>query len=63
MSLKLGKPHSCFPDTSNTRFGSFGGASSELITYLLQYLDFMDVIQWSKVNPTLTNIEKNLRNA
>ncbi|KAJ7845342.1 hypothetical protein B0H13DRAFT_2363702 [Mycena leptocephala] len=63
MTRKLDTPHPRFPDTSNTRFGSYGGASAELITYLLQYLDLMDVIQWSKINPSLTNIEKNLRDA
>ncbi|KAJ7430216.1 hypothetical protein B0H11DRAFT_1676382, partial [Mycena galericulata] len=63
MTRKLGKRHPRFPDTSNTRFGSYGGASCELITYLLEYLDMMDVIQWSKTNPSLTNIEKNLRDA
>ncbi|KAJ7868034.1 hypothetical protein B0H14DRAFT_3441437 [Mycena olivaceomarginata] len=63
MTRKLETPHPRFPDTSNTLFGSYGGASAELITYLLQYLDLMDVIQWSKINPSLTNIEKNLRDA
>ncbi|KAJ7369172.1 hypothetical protein DFH08DRAFT_796965 [Mycena albidolilacea] len=60
MTWKLETPHPHFPDTSNTRFGSYGGASAELITYLLQYLDLMDIIQWPKINPSLTNIEKNL---
>ncbi|KAJ7120405.1 hypothetical protein C8R44DRAFT_737216 [Mycena epipterygia] len=63
MTRKTGKPHSRFPDTSNARFGTFGGASAELITYILEYLDMMDLIQWSKTNPSLTNIEKHLRDA
>ncbi|KAJ7935046.1 hypothetical protein B0H13DRAFT_2305200 [Mycena leptocephala] len=52
-----------FPDTSNTRFGSHGDAAGELITYLLQYREIMELIEWSKQNPSLTNIEKNLRDA
>ncbi|KAF8202587.1 hypothetical protein K438DRAFT_1757917 [Mycena galopus ATCC 62051] len=63
MTRKLDAPHPRIPDTSNTRFGSYGGASAELITYLLEYLNLMDVIQWAKINPSLTNIEKNLRDA
>ncbi|KAJ7664801.1 hypothetical protein B0H17DRAFT_850894, partial [Mycena rosella] len=60
MTGKLGQQHHRFPDTSNTRFGSFGDAAAELLKYLLQYLDIMDIIKWSKNNPSLTNIEKNL---
>ncbi|KAJ7101997.1 hypothetical protein C8R44DRAFT_716352 [Mycena epipterygia] len=63
MTRKLGKPHPRFPDTNNTRFSSHGCAAAELITHLLEYLDMMDVIHWSKTNPSLTNIEKNLRDA
>ncbi|KAF7346731.1 hypothetical protein MSAN_01811400 [Mycena sanguinolenta] len=58
MTRKLGKPHARFPDTSNTRFGSHGNAAAELITYLPEYREMMDVIRWSKTNPSLTNIEK-----
>ncbi|KAJ7021279.1 hypothetical protein C8F04DRAFT_973055, partial [Mycena alexandri] len=60
-ALGLGAPHRRFPDTNNTRFGSHGDAAAELITYLPQYRQMMEVIQWSKQNPSLTNIEKNLR--
>ncbi|KAF8205788.1 hypothetical protein K438DRAFT_1579294 [Mycena galopus ATCC 62051] len=63
MSRKLGRQHPRFPDTSNTRFGSYGNAAAELITYLSEYKEMMDVIRWSKNNPSLTNIEKNLRDA
>ncbi|KAF7335877.1 hypothetical protein MSAN_02324700 [Mycena sanguinolenta] len=65
MTKKLGKQHPRFPDTSNTRFSSHGNAAAELITYLHEYKEMMDVIQWSwsKTNPSLTNIEKNLRDA
>ncbi|KAJ7855272.1 hypothetical protein B0H14DRAFT_3449068 [Mycena olivaceomarginata] len=59
----LGKQHSRFPDTSNTRFGSHGDAAGELIAYLPQYREIMELIEWSKHNPSLTNIEKNLRDA
>jgi hypothetical protein len=63
MSRSLDKQHRRFPDTSNTRFGSHGDAAGELITYLPQYRDMMVLIEWSKQNPSLTNIEKNLRDA
>jgi hypothetical protein len=63
MSRKLFRPHPRFPDTSNTRFGSHGDAAAELITYLPLYIEMMDIIHWSKDNPSLTNIEKNLRDA
>ncbi|KAF7362669.1 hypothetical protein MVEN_00616200 [Mycena venus] len=60
MTEKLGKKHHKFPDTNNTRFGSHGDAAAELITHLPLYLEILDVIQWSKHYPSLTNIEKNL---
>ncbi|KAJ7475256.1 hypothetical protein B0H11DRAFT_1810745, partial [Mycena galericulata] len=63
MTRSLGKQHCRFPDTSNTRFGSHGDAAGKLITYLPQYRDIMELIEWSKQNPSLTNIEKNLRDA
>ncbi|KAF7326545.1 hypothetical protein MVEN_02607600 [Mycena venus] len=63
MSRSLGTQHRRFPDTSNTRFGSHGDAAAELLTYLPQYREIMLVIEWSKQNPSLTNIEKNLRDA
>ncbi|KAJ7743197.1 hypothetical protein B0H16DRAFT_1727923 [Mycena metata] len=62
-SLGLGAPHRRFPDTSNTRFGSHRDAAAELITYLPQYRQMMEAIEWSKQNPSLTNIEKNLCDA
>ncbi|KAJ7829469.1 hypothetical protein B0H13DRAFT_1655732, partial [Mycena leptocephala] len=60
MTAKLGKQHHKFPDTNNTRFGSYGDAAAELIIYLPLYLEILDVIEWSKHFPSLTNIEKNL---
>jgi hypothetical protein len=63
MTCSLGKQHRRFPDTSNTRFGSHGDAAAELATYLPQYREIMELIEWSKQNPSLTNIEKNLRDA
>ncbi|KAJ7213194.1 hypothetical protein GGX14DRAFT_519404 [Mycena pura] len=63
MTVKLGKQHPRFPDTSNTRFGSHGDAAAELITYLPEYLEMLELIQWSKHNPSLTNIERNLLHA
>ncbi|KAJ7292581.1 hypothetical protein C8J57DRAFT_1042576 [Mycena rebaudengoi] len=63
MSRKTGQQHARFPDTSNTRFASHGEAAAELITYLPEYREMMDTIHWSKAQPSLTNIEKNLRDA
>jgi hypothetical protein len=63
MSYSLDKQHHRFPDTSNTHFGSHGDAAGKLITYLPQYRDMMVLIEWSKQNPSPTNIEKNLSDA
>ncbi|KAJ6542533.1 hypothetical protein DFH09DRAFT_855131, partial [Mycena vulgaris] len=63
MSLRTGKFHKCFPDTSNTRFGTFGLAAGELLKFCEYYGDLMEVIEYSKAHPGLTNIEKNLRDA
>ncbi|KAJ6465190.1 hypothetical protein C8R47DRAFT_1235882, partial [Mycena vitilis] len=63
MSLRTGKFHPRFPDTSNTRFGSFGLAAGELIKFLEHYAELMEVIEFSKTSPGLTNIQKNLRDA
>jgi hypothetical protein len=63
MSQKLEKQHKRFPDTSNTRFGSYGDAAAEIITYLPLYKEIVRIIEWSKHIPSLTNIEKNLANA
>ncbi|KAJ6536941.1 hypothetical protein B0H19DRAFT_1270627 [Mycena capillaripes] len=60
MTTKLKKQHHKFPDTNNTRFGSHGDAAAELVIYLPLYLEILDVIEWSKHFPSLTNIEKNL---
>ncbi|KAF8206026.1 hypothetical protein K438DRAFT_1905210 [Mycena galopus ATCC 62051] len=63
MTQKLSKQHPRFPDTSNTRFSSHGNAAAKLLTYITEYKEMMDIIWWSKTNPSLTNIEKNLRHA
>ncbi|KAJ6510308.1 hypothetical protein C8R47DRAFT_1191473 [Mycena vitilis] len=63
MTYRVGKYHIWFPDTSNTRFGSYGLAAAELIKYLDVYRELMEVIEFSKTRPGLTNIEKNLRDA
>ncbi|KAJ6483549.1 hypothetical protein C8R47DRAFT_1048987 [Mycena vitilis] len=63
MTYRVGKYHIRFPDTSNTRFGSYGLAAAELIKYLDVYRELMEVIEFSKTRPGLTNIEKNLRDA
>ncbi|KAJ7321676.1 hypothetical protein DFH08DRAFT_634545, partial [Mycena albidolilacea] len=61
MTQKLGKPHHRFPDTSDTHFRSYRDAATELITYIIEYLEMMELIRWLKDNASLTNIEKNLR--
>ncbi|KAF8203541.1 hypothetical protein K438DRAFT_1472661, partial [Mycena galopus ATCC 62051] len=63
MSAKLGRRHTRFPDTSNTRFGSYGDASAEFVMHLHLYQENVEVIRWSKNIPSLTNIEKNLSTA
>ncbi|KAJ7604097.1 hypothetical protein DFH06DRAFT_1349727 [Mycena polygramma] len=62
-TAKIGKTHCRFPDTSNTRFGTYGLAAAELIKYLDLYLEFLDVIEYTKATISLTNIEVNLRRA
>ncbi|KAF8207327.1 hypothetical protein K438DRAFT_1755378 [Mycena galopus ATCC 62051] len=61
LSCERGTQHHRFPDTSNTRFGSYGDAASELIAHLLLYQKIVDLVKWTKNFPSLTNIEKNLQ--
>ncbi|KAJ7669569.1 hypothetical protein B0H17DRAFT_887150, partial [Mycena rosella] len=63
MSLRTGKFHPRFPDTNNTRFGCFGLAAAEIMMFLDHYGELTEVMEFSKANPGLTNIEKNLRAA
>jgi hypothetical protein len=50
-----------FPETHNSRFGSFGEAAGELILHLKQYIHNLEaIIQYRKQNPGLTNIELNV---
>ncbi|KAJ7029252.1 hypothetical protein C8F04DRAFT_905970, partial [Mycena alexandri] len=63
MTHRVGRKHLRFPDTNNTRFGSHGLAAAELIKFLEQYRELIDVIEYGKTHPGLTNIEKNLRDA
>ncbi|KAJ7308752.1 hypothetical protein DFH08DRAFT_975088 [Mycena albidolilacea] len=58
-----GKTHQCFPYTSNTRFGSYGLATAELIKFLDYYLEFLEVIEYTKMTISLTNIDVNLQHA
>lgn len=61
MKEELGEEfHKRFADTNNTRFGSYGLAAAELIKFREQYIRYLDIIQFPKNNPSLTNIEKNL---
>ncbi|KAJ7275791.1 hypothetical protein C8J57DRAFT_1589972, partial [Mycena rebaudengoi] len=61
MSFRTGKKHAS--DTSNTHFASHGLAAAELVKYLDEYRELMDIIEYSKAHPGLTNIEKNVRDA
>ncbi|TFY73122.1 hypothetical protein EWM64_g10890, partial [Hericium alpestre] len=52
-----------FPDTSHTRFGSYGDAASEIIVHLFLYLNFLGVIRDSKDSGDFNHMEQNLYNA
>lgn len=60
MTVKFGNPHHKFPDINNTCADSHGDAAAELIIHLQFYLEILDIIEWSKSYPSLTNVEKNL---
>lgn len=52
-----------FPDTSNTRFGSYGDAASELLVHLLLYIDFLDVVRDAKGSGEHNHMEQNVYDA
>lgn len=52
-----------FPDTSNTRFGSYGDAASELLVHLLLYVDFLEVVRDAKGSGEHNHMEQNVYDA
>lgn len=52
-----------FPDTSNTRFGSYLDAAAELISKLNFYLKFIEHIRNCKEKRNLNNVETNVKRA
>lgn len=52
-----------FPDTSNTRYGSYGDASTIIVTHLPVFQSFMEFVRDKKEKPGLTNLELNFYNA
>ncbi|KAF8594292.1 hypothetical protein BDV93DRAFT_459295 [Ceratobasidium sp. AG-I] len=49
-----------FPDTSNTRYGSYCDAAVELILHLDTYIELLETLRDAKHNPSFTNIETNV---
>ncbi|KAL5524887.1 hypothetical protein ACEPAF_8756 [Sanghuangporus sanghuang] len=52
-----------FPNTSNTRYSSYLDAAAEILVHLDAYVQFMDRVRYSKVKPSLNNLEENISNA
>ncbi|KZP04520.1 hypothetical protein FIBSPDRAFT_713214, partial [Athelia psychrophila] len=52
--------HLSFPDTSNTRYGSYCAACAVLLQYRPQFIRFLEFIKQSKKSTTWTNMESNL---
>ncbi|KAJ7017539.1 hypothetical protein C8F04DRAFT_1017498, partial [Mycena alexandri] len=61
--LDAGEPIKRFPKTNQTRFGSHGDASCELIARRNIYREFLEAIKDLKSRPGWTNIEKNVHDA
>jgi hypothetical protein len=49
-----------FPDTSNTRYQSYGEAAAELITYTKEYLDLLNTVRLGKIKKVYNHMEANL---
>ncbi|KAG1852244.1 hypothetical protein DFJ58DRAFT_841904, partial [Suillus subalutaceus] len=54
---------STFPDTSNTRYQSYCEAAAELLTYLNEYITFLEQVRDKKEKQNFSHIEENLYNA
>jgi hypothetical protein len=54
---------STFPDTSNTRYQSYCEAAAELLTYLNEYITFLEQVRDKKEKRNFSHIEENLYNA
>ena len=50
-----------FPDTSNTRYQSFGEAAAELLVYRSDYQNLMETVRLNKTKQTLNHMESNLK--
>ena len=53
----------CFPDTSNTHYGSNCAAAGELMDHQLFYCQYLQLVRDLKEKRTFTNIEKNIYEA
>lgn len=49
-----------FPDTSNTRYGTYCDAGAILYQYRKNFIEFLEYVRDSKKKPGFTNMEKNL---
>ncbi|EPS93541.1 hypothetical protein FOMPIDRAFT_1136038 [Fomitopsis schrenkii] len=49
-----------FPETSNTRFGTHGSASAELVVHHPMYVEFLEFVRDDKEKQTLNNMEANV---
>ncbi|KAG1797723.1 uncharacterized protein HD556DRAFT_1306346 [Suillus plorans] len=54
---------STFPDTSNTRYQSYCKAAAKLLTYLNEYIAFLEQVRDKKEKRNFSHIEENLYNA
>ncbi|KAI0311301.1 hypothetical protein OF83DRAFT_1223333, partial [Amylostereum chailletii] len=52
-----------FPDTSNTRFGTFGEGAAELLVHLDIYLEFLLIVRDTKESGDFNHLEENLHKA
>ncbi|TFK74719.1 hypothetical protein BDN72DRAFT_874903 [Pluteus cervinus] len=60
---RIGDAFRRFPDTNNTRFGSHALAAEQLLIYLDETRQFLELIKDKKKKPAWTNIELNLHKA
>jgi hypothetical protein len=51
---------SSFPDTSNTRYQTYGAAACHIIKFWPQYIELLELAHISKENETFNHMEKNL---
>ncbi|KAG2737241.1 hypothetical protein P692DRAFT_20699717, partial [Suillus brevipes Sb2] len=51
---------SSFPDTSNTRYQSYGAAACHIVKFWPQYVELLDLVRISKENSQFNHMEKTL---